>query len=172
MKRPVNFEKVDHLEFKHLGIKWEIRIADEGDKVLFDRVFLMPDDAAKFGRVFMIELLWQAGKIDVTMPLWGEGANGPYIKNYQFSTKEVRTQEDFIKSMKMIISSIIDTYSFEGDSIGLGYTPLEFLVQSDTDSSKSHTVEYKAGLWTCSCKAFVYSKQSPPDCKHIQKINK
>ena len=78
-------------------------------------------------------------------------ATGPYIKNYQFSTKEVRTQEDFIKSMKMIISSIIDTYSFEGDSIGLGYTPLKFLVQSDTDSSKTHTVEYKAGLWICSC---------------------
>ena len=138
-----------------------------------DRVFIMPTEyEAQFGRVFMIELLWLAGKIDVTLPLWGEGPNGPYIKNYSFSTKEIRTQEDFIKSMKMIITEIVDNYSIEGDSIGLGYTPLEFLVQSDTDSSKTHTVEYKAGLWTCSCKAFVYSKQSPPDCKHIQKINK
>jgi len=34
----------------------------------------------------------------------------------------------------------------------------------------NYTIELKEGNWSCTCKAYTYSKETPPICKHIKKV--
>ena len=34
----------------------------------------------------------------------------------------------------------------------------------------NYIIESKEGNWSCTCKAYTYSKELPPTCKHIKKI--
>ena len=69
----------------------------------------------------------------------------------------------------MIIIDIIDNYDINNDVIVGGSTPLSQLVKSDS-SDVEYAVDYINKTWSCTCKAFVYSKTQPQTCKHINKI--
>mgnify|MGYP003343794553 CR=1 FL=1 len=168
MKKPQNFENINHEEFRCLGIKWQIQLGRENSK-LASKVYLVPKNDNNLNRVFVLNIGWISKNIAVYVPLIGEGDNGPYIKQHNFSTNEVRTKEDFINSMKMIIIDIIDNYDINNDVIVGGSTPLSQLVKSDT-SDVEYAVDYINKTWSCTCKAFVYSKTQPQTCKHINKI--
>ena len=34
----------------------------------------------------------------------------------------------------------------------------------------NYIVEIKNNNWSCTCKAFEYSKETPPNCKHIKRV--
>ena len=168
MKKPQNFENINHEEFRCLGIKWQIQLGRENSK-LATKVYLVPKNDNNLNRVFVLDVGWISKTIAVYVPLIGEGDNGPYIKQHNFSINEVRTKEDFINSMKMIIIDIIDNFDINNDVIVGGSTPLSQLVKSDT-SDVEYSVDYINKTWSCTCKAFVYSKTQPQTCKHINKI--
>ena len=169
MKRPVNFENIHYQEFKCLGINWTIQIGREEYSELTDKVYLTHGSDRTLSRVFLIDIGWITERMEVYVPLIGDGNNGPYIKQHNFSTKEVRTKEDFINSMKMIIIDVIDNYDINNDVIVGGSTPLSQLVKSDS-SDVEYAVDYINKTWSCTCKAFVYSKTLPQTCKHINKV--
>ena len=168
MKRPINFDNIHYQEFKCLGINWTIQTSKEEDTDLISKVFLTHGSDRTLSRVFVIDIHWFSKIMSVYLPLIGDGGNGPYIKQHNFSSKEVRTKEDFINSMKMIIIDIIDNYDINNDVIVGGSTPISTLVKSDT-SDTEYAVEYIGKQWSCTCKAFVYSKSIPQTCKHINK---
>ena len=64
----------------------------------------------------------------------------------------------------------IDNFDINPEVIEMGNTPLSFLVKSDT-SDTEYMVNYIGKQWSCTCKAFVYSKAQPQTSKHINKIH-
>ncbi len=169
MKKPQNFFKINHQKFDYLGINWEIQLSNLDDTDLTNKIFLIHYQDGTLGRCFMIDISWVSQTMHVYVPKLGEGAVGPFIKQHKFANKEVRTVSDFINSMKMIIIDIIDNFDIHKDIVEAGQTPLSQLVKSD-NSDTNYSVDYINKTWSCTCKAFVYSKTQPQTCKHINKV--
>lgn len=176
MKKPVNFETITFQKYKFLGINWEIRVEGvanigNGD---FTRVWLLPDDEGErqLNRVFYFDIFWDKNKCEVYVPVVGDGVNGPHIKNFGIMNENMKTPDEFKSFLEWMVEDIINEFNVQNASgISNGPSVLSFLVKSDS-SDVYHDVKYVNKNWSCSCKSFVYSKQLPQTCKHIDKLKK
>ena len=176
MKKPVNFETIGHQHYKFLGINWEIRVEGlanigNGD---FTRVWLLPDNEGErqLNRVFYFDIFWDKNKCEVYVPVVGDGVNGPHIKNFGIMNENMKTPDEFKSFLEWMVEDIINEFNIQNASgISNGPSVLSFLVKSDS-SDVYHDVKYVNKNWSCSCKSFVYSKQLPQTCKHIDKLKK
>ena len=176
MKKPVNFETIGHEYYKFLGITWQLRVeglANIGDGD-FTRVWLLPDTIGEnqLNRAFYFDIFWDKNKCEVFVPLVGDGAEGPHIKDYKIESASFKTPDEFKNWIKNIVDDIINEFNIQDVSgISSGHSVLSFLVKSDS-SDKHYAVDYVNKTWSCTCKAFVYSNRQPQTCKHIDKIKK
>ena len=176
MKKPVNFETITFNKHKFLGIEWEIRVEGlanigNGD---FTRVWLLPDNEGErqLNRVFYFDIFWDKNKCEVYVPVVGDGVNGPHIKNFGIMNENMKTPDEFKSFLEWMVEDIINEFNVQNASgISNGPSVLSFLVKSDS-SDVYHDVKYVNKNWSCSCKSFVYSKQLPQTCKHIDKLKK
>lgn len=176
MKKPVNFETIGHQYYKFLGINWEIRVeglASVGNSD-FNRVWLVGNDdevcSRQIGRAFYFDIHWRRNKCEVYAPLIGDGEHGPHIKDYTIQSSFFKTPDEFKKWLAILMEDMMSEFNLQDESgISFGTTALSFLVKSDT-SDVNYSVDYINKTWSCTCKAFVYSKQLPQTCKHISKI--
>ena len=176
MKKPVNFETIAFNKHKFLGIEWEIRVEGlanigNGD---FTRVWLLPDNEGErqLNRVFYFDIFWDKNKCEVYVPVVGDGVNGPHIKNFGIMNENMKTPDEFKSFLEWMVEDIINEFNVQNASgISNGPSVLSFLVKSDS-SDVYHDVKYVNKNWRCSCKSFVYSKQLPQTCKHIDKLKK
>jgi hypothetical protein len=176
MKKPVNFETITFQKYKFLGINWEIRVEGvanigNGD---FTRVWLLPDNEGErqLNRVFYFDIFWDKNKCEVYVPVVGDGVNGPHIKNFGIMNENMKTPDEFKSFLEWMVEDIINEFNVQNASgISNGPSVLSFLVKSDS-SDVYHDVKYVNKNWSCSCKSFVYSKQLPQTCKHIDKLKK
>ena len=176
MKKPVNFETIGHQYHKFLGITWQLRVeglANIGDGD-FTRVWLLPDNEGErqLNRVFYFDIFWDKNKCEVYVPVAGDGVNGPHIKNFGIMNENMKTPDEFKSFLEWMVEDIINEFNIQNASgISNGPSVLSFLVKSDS-SDVYHDVKYVNKNWSCSCKSFVYSKQLPQTCKHIDKLKK
>lgn len=176
MKKPVNFEAITHTYYKSLGINWQIRIEEndsdsDGD---FNRVWLIPDNVGEeqINRAFYFNIYWSKNICKVFVPRIGQGTIGINIKNYDINPLHMKTSDDFKSWLVWIVEDLMNSFKLNDETDLLpGFTPLSFLVKSDS-SDTHYSVNYVNGDWSCTCPAFIYSKQLPQNCKHIDKIKK
>ena len=86
--------------------------------------------------------------------------------------ENMKTPDEFKSFLEWMVEDIINEFNIQNASgISNGPSVLSFLVKSDS-SDVYHDVKYVNKNWSCSCKSFVYSKQLPQTCKHIDKLKK
>ena len=176
MKKPVNFETITHEYYKFLGINWQIRIEGTANcgSDDFNRVWFIPDNVGEtqIGRTFYFDIFWDKNRCEVFVPLIGDGDVGPHIKDYKIESASFKTPDDFKTFLTSMVEDLMNDWKLNDDAgLTAGHTTLSFLVKSDS-SDIHHSVDYLKKTWSCTCKAFIYSKQLPQTCKHIDKIKK
>lgn len=169
MKKPINFNSINYTYFKHLGIDWQVNVSKEMNEELVSRLYIQRLNDLQIKRVIMLDIAWHSEHMSVYLPKIGDGNNGPYVMRFDFSKTQVKSLEEFTDLIKTFVRNILLKFNLKEGEVSDGYTTLNWKVKSDT-SDKEYSVDYIGGMFSCSCKGFVYSKSTPPTCKHIDKI--
>ena len=176
MKKPTNFSKIDREVIKVGNTAVVIDITNNG---FF--VFKNGDAKSDWENCVLFEMDWESEKYNIKICLIGEGTDGWYLHQGLPIPKDlIQTSElfkEFVVTNMLGVASSVDLTDTTPNMAGvteLNTPEIKHTVASSSGPNVTYEVtENVSGikdLWTCTCKAFQYSKEAIPTCKHIKLI--
>jgi hypothetical protein len=175
MKRPENFEKIDNTK---INVKGQDILIDF-DHQFNNRIFVFQSGGTNlWSNVVMYDFNFSDDTYDIKICLLGDGDNGWYYRKGGLIPyvmfKTIDAFKEFIEiTMENVFANTDLVLQEQNDSqtiIQSPHTILHKVVSSDNRTT--YDVVNTGNDWTCTCKAFQYSKEAIPTCKHIKQIKK
>lgn len=175
MKKPENFDKIDS-EIVKIGIvDCRIDVSKTG--------FFVFGDGSKWNNAILFEMNWDINQYNVKICILGEGIDGWYLyENLPIPHSLMKTLssfKEFVKTNILDVTSNLDLTNIEYNRKGAtdlySTEPVFYEVLSSDGVTKYKVANLNDGItneWSCSCPAFVYSKETPRTCKHIKSVKK
>jgi hypothetical protein len=135
-----------------------------------------------WNNVVLFEMDWENEQYNVKICVLGEGTDGWYLHEKlpipKFLMKTVNAFKEFVYSNMMDVVSKVNLTNIEPNMAGItnvDVVEVKYNVQSSSGPTSYEVTKNVGGifdLWSCSCPAFMYSKETPQTCKHIKSIKK
>ena len=114
MKRPVNFNKIDRIDFELMGHSFHIDLDALQNKKEHNWVWVMPSGSILGDYVVLFELKWEHDCYSMKKCVLGEGTMGNYIFQDNHLNKDVlKTKDDFINHIQLAIEEQMECGSFQ-----------------------------------------------------------
>ena len=114
MKRPVNFETIDAVDFEIHGHSFYIDLDQLQNKEKSSWVWVFPNGGILGDYVVLFELKWEHDCYSMKKCVLGEGTTGDYIfQDNWISEKWIKTKDECIEYIKRLISSEIKVGVFK-----------------------------------------------------------
>jgi len=176
MRRPENFHKIDNESLPIGSQIVNIDVSKEGFFVMNNGI------GNSWNNVVLFEMDWENEQYNVKICVLGEGKDGWYLHEKlpipKFLMKTVNAFKEFVYSNMMDVVSKVNLTNIEPNMAGItnvDVVEVKHNVLSSSGPTSYEVTENVGGifdLWSCSCPAFMYSKETPQTCKHIKSIKK
>jgi hypothetical protein len=176
MRRPENFHKIDNESLPIGSQIVNIDVSKEGFFVMNNGI------GNSWNNVVLFEMDWENEQYNVKICVLGEGTDGWYLHEKlpipKFLMKTVNAFKEFVYSNMMDVVSKVNLTNIEPNMAGItnvDVVEVKYNVQSSSAPTSYEVTKNVGGifdLWSCSCPAFMYSKETPQTCKHIKSIKK
>lgn len=114
MKRPVNFDKIDSIDFEMLGNSFYFDLDQQNDKNESSWVWVFCNGQILGDYAILFELKWEHNCYSMKKCVLGEGTMGDYIfQDNWISTKWIKTKDEFVEYIKRLITSEIKVGNFQ-----------------------------------------------------------
>jgi hypothetical protein len=114
MKRPINFEKIDRIDFDTMGITFYIDLDRLQNKEQSSWIWVFPNGSALGDYVVLFELKWEHDCFSMKKCVMGEGTTGDYIfQDNLLKPNFVKTKNFFVKYIANCISTEIRMGTFQ-----------------------------------------------------------
>ena len=114
MKRPVNFETIDAVDFEIHGHSCHTDLDKLQNKEKNSWVWVFPDGGVLGDYVVLFELKWEHDCYSMKKCVLGEGTMGNYIFQDNWLRRDIiKTKDDFINHIQLAIEEQMECGSFQ-----------------------------------------------------------
>ena len=114
MKRPVNFETIDAMDFEIDEHSFYIDLDKLQNKEKNSWVWVFPNGGILGDYVVLFELKWEHDCYSMKRCILGEGNTGNYIFQDNYLNKDVlKTKDEFVSYIKRVVVSEISAGTFQ-----------------------------------------------------------
>ena len=114
MKRPVNFETIDRVDFEIHGHSFHTDLDQLQNKEKSNWVWVFPDGGILGDYVVLFELKWEHDCYSMKRCVLGEGNTGNYIFQDNILRRDIiKTKDDFINHIQLAIEEQMECWSFQ-----------------------------------------------------------
>lgn len=114
MKRPVNFETIDAIDFDTMGISFHTDLDLLQNKKESSWVWVFPNGGGLGDYVVLFELKWEHDCYSMKKCILGEGTIGDYIfQDHLLSNFFIKTKDAFISHISQTIADAIRVGTFQ-----------------------------------------------------------
>lgn len=114
MKRPVNFNKIDRIDFEFMGHSFRIDLDALQNKSNSNWVWVFPDDGILGDYVVLFEMKWEHDCYSMKKCVSGEGTTGDYIfQDKLIQPGHIVSKDEFVNHMKWVIGQEIGVGTFQ-----------------------------------------------------------
>ena len=114
MKRPVNFDKIDSIDFEMLGNSFYFDLDQQNDKNESSWVWVFCNGQILGDYAILFELKWEHNCYSMKKCVLGEGTTGDYIfQDNLLTTDMVKTKDIFTTHMSKVINKAIGLMKFQ-----------------------------------------------------------
>ena len=114
MKRPVNFETIDSVDFEINGVPFYTDLDNLQNKKETSWVWVFCNGQLLGDYAVLFELKWEHDCYSMKKCVLGEGTIGDYIfQDNWISTKWIKTKDEFVEYIKRLIISEIKVGNFQ-----------------------------------------------------------
>jgi hypothetical protein len=114
MKRPVNFETIDAIDFDTMGISFHTDLDGLQNKEKSSWVWVFPHGGGLGDYVVLFELKWEHDCYSMKKCILGEGNTGNYIfQDNLLKTDIVKTKDTFVSHIAKTIADEIRVGTFQ-----------------------------------------------------------
>jgi len=172
MKKPENFTKVDNSMITFGNTEIEIDVCNDG-------FFVQQRHEGSWKNCILFEMNWDKTQYNVKICAIGDGMDGWYIHEGLPIPKEsmltVERFKDFVISNMYDVVNKVNLDVVQPDTMGMTdmtLTEISHTVASSSGPTSYVVTENVLGTsdWSCTCPAFMYSKETPQTCKHIKQL--
>ena len=173
MKKPENFNKVDNSTIKFGNTEIEIDVCNDG-------FFVQQVHEGSWKNCVLFEMNWDKNQYNVKICAIGDGPDGWNIHEGLPIPKEsmltLERFKEFVIDSMYDVANKVNLEVVQPDTMGMTDITLTEIIHSVPSSSGPNLLyqvtENVLGTsdWTCTCPAFMYSKETPQTCKHIKQL--
>jgi hypothetical protein len=114
MKRPVNFETINGIDFEMMGHSFHTDLDDLQNKKESSWLWVMPSGSILGDYVVLFELKWEHDCYSMKKCVLGEGSTGNYIfQDHWISKQIIETKDLFFEHIQTTILNEIKTGTFQ-----------------------------------------------------------
>lgn len=178
MKRPENFEKIDNIK---ISVDGNIVLCDY-DNFTGNKIFIFENNETNtWENVVLYEFDFENNQYSIKIVELGCGDDGWYYrKNVDIPISLFKSLDLFTEFIEITMENVFQNVDLDILGVNQGKTkapikvPIVHKVMSSDGTGHYDVTNLNdgTGVWTCSCKAFQYSKELIPTCKHIKLIKK
>ena len=114
MKRPVNFETIDRIDFELMGHSFYTDLDALQNKKESSWVWVFPNGGILGDYVVLFEIKWEHDCYSMKKCVLGEGTTGDYIFQDNHLNKDVlKTKDEFVSYIKRVIENEMRVGTFQ-----------------------------------------------------------
>ena len=114
MKRPINFETIDRIDFELMGHSFYTDLDNLQNKQKSSWVWVFPNGSILGDYVVLFEMKWEHDCYSMKKCVLGEGTTGDYIfQDNWISSNTLKTKDIFVEHISQLIQNEISIGTFQ-----------------------------------------------------------